>query len=256
LKIQSALASISGVKVLDVATGAGDFIDTLMKALKNYDCFVGIDISQKDLTAAKQRFSGQPVTLMPMKAEALEFADHSFDTVGMAHSLHHLETVDHALAEMARVLKPGGTLIIEEEMCDGPQTEAQTTNTLQHTWYAQIDSLLGETHNPPFTKHRIEQAIRTLQFERVDLFESTRPVECLFCEKKVDCEDPKRAEDIASSLKEIDKNLRRLKQIADSNARTKLQKIGEQLKARNREFGNTHPPVLLAIGKKALDPAS
>ena len=47
VEIRAKLGSISGGKVLDAATGSGVFIDTLMKALKNYDSFVGIDISKK-----------------------------------------------------------------------------------------------------------------------------------------------------------------------------------------------------------------
>ncbi|MCW3981740.1 MAG: class I SAM-dependent methyltransferase, partial [Candidatus Bathyarchaeota archaeon] len=187
-----------------------------------------------------------------MKAESLEFDDNSFDTVCMAYSLHHLDTVDRVLAEMHRVLKPGGTIIIQEEFCDGKQTEAQKTNILQHAWDAQIDSLLGETHNPTFTKRRIEKAIRKLQFERVAMFASTHPVECLFCEKKFRCANPKREEEVEGSLKEINDNLRRLKEAVDLEARTRLQKIGEDLKERTRQFGNAHPPILLAIGKKAL----
>lgn len=252
VEIRSKLGSISGGKVLDVATGSGDFIDTLMKTLKNYDCFVGIDISKKDLESAKKRFKDQPVKLMEMNAESLEFDDNSFDTVCMAYSLHHLERVDKVLTEIHRVLKPGGNLIIQEEFCDGKQTRAQKTNILQHAWDAQIDSLLGKTHKTTFTKHRIEKAIGSLQLERVEIFESTHPVECLFCEKKFRCDDPKSKEEISRSLKEIDDNLKRLEEIADPKARIRLRKVGEELRERNKKFGNAHPSVLLAIGRKAL----
>ena len=251
VKIGIKLGSISGGKVLDVATDSGDFIDTLMKALKDYDCFVGIDISKKDLESAKKRFTDQSVKLMEMNAESLEFDDNSFDMVCMAYSLHHLDKIYKVLAEMRRVLKPGGNLIIQEEFCDGKQTEAQKTNILQHAWYAQIDSLLGETHKATFTKHRIKEVIGNLQFERVEIFESTHPVECLFCEKRFRCEDPKRKEKFNGSLKEIDDGLKRLKEVADPKARIRLQKIGEELKERNRKFGNAHPSVLLVIGRKA-----
>ena len=115
LNIRNKLSAISGGKVLDVATGSGEFIDTLIKALKDYDCFTGIDISRKDLESAKKRFRDKPVKLIEMNAESLEFDDNSFDTVGMAYSLHHLERTDKVLAEMHRVLKPGGNLIIQEE---------------------------------------------------------------------------------------------------------------------------------------------
>ncbi len=250
VKIRVKLGLISGGKVLDVATGSGDFIDTLMKALKDYDCFVGIDISRKDLRSAKKRFRDRPVKLMFMNAESLEFDDDSFDTVCMAYSLHHLDGIYKVLAEMYRVLKPDGNFIIQEEFCDGKQTEAQKTNLLQHTWDAQIDSLLGETHKTTFTRDRIEEVIGNLQLEQVEMFESTHPVECLFCEKKFRCDDPKSQEEIDGSLKEIDDNLKRLKEVADPKARIRLRKIGEELKERNRKFGNAHPSVLFAIGRK------
>jgi ubiquinone/menaquinone biosynthesis C-methylase UbiE len=252
MEIRSKLGSVSGGKVLDIATGSGDFIDTLMKTLKNYECFVGIDISQKNLGSAKKRFRDKPVKLMEMNAESLEFDDGSFDTVCMAYSLHHLERIDKVLAEMRRVLKPGGNLIIQEEFFDGNQNKAQKTNLLQHAWEAQIDSLLGEFHKTTLTKHRIEEIISNLQLESVEIFESTHPVECLFCERKFKCDNPKSEEEIDRSLKEIDDNLKRLKEIADPEARVRLQKTGEELKERNRKFGNAHPSILLAIGKKTL----
>ncbi|OGD45753.1 hypothetical protein A3K79_06645 [Candidatus Bathyarchaeota archaeon RBG_13_46_16b] len=252
VKILSKLGSISGGKVLDVATGSGDFVDTLMKALKDYDCFVGIDISAKDLESAKKRFRGQPVELMEMNAESLQFDDNHFDTVCMAYSLHHLDRTDKVLAEMRRVLKPGGNLIIQEEFCDGKQTEAQKTNILQHAWDAQIDSLLGKTHKATLTKHRTKEAIGNLLLEPIEIFESTHPAECLFCEKKFRCDDPKSEKEIDSPLKEIEDNLKRLKEVADPKDRIRLEKLGEELKERNRKFGNAHPPVLFAIGRKPL----
>jgi SAM-dependent methyltransferase len=252
VEIRAKLGSISGGKVLDVATGSGDFIDTLMKALKNYDCFVGIDISRKDLESAEKRFRERSVKLVEMNAESLEFDDNSFDTVSMAYSLHHLVRIDKVLAEMRSVLKPGGHLIIQEEFCDGKQTEAQKTHILQHAWDAQIDSLMGKTHKATFTKHRIKKAIGCLMLEPVEIFESTHPVKCLFCEKKFRCDDPKSEKEIDSSIKEIEDNLKRLKEVADPKDRIRLGRLGEELKERNREFGNAHPPVLFAIGRKPL----
>jgi len=253
-KMAKELESISGGKVLDVATGSGDFIDTLMKILKDYDGFVGIDISKKDLESAKKRFLGQPVKLMEMNAESLEFDDNSFDTVCMADSLHHLERIDKVLAEICRVLKPSGNLIIQEEFCNGKQTRAQKTKVLQEAWVAKIDSLLGKTHKTTFTRQRIEKAIRNLKLNWVEILESTHPVECLFCEKRFRCDDARNEQEIGRSLKEIDDNQKRLKEIANPKARMRLQKIGEELKERNRKFGNAHPSVLLAIGRKVLMP--
>jgi ubiquinone/menaquinone biosynthesis C-methylase UbiE len=250
VEMRTKLGLISGGKVLDIATGKGDFINTLMKTLKNYDSFVGIDISEKDLESAKKRFKDQPVELLKMNAESLEFSDNSFDTVSMAYALHHLDKIDKALAEMQRVLKPHGNLIIQEEFSDGNQTEAQKTNLLQHTWDAEIDTLLGKTHKPTFPEHRIKELISNLKLEQVQILESTHQVKCLSCEKRYKCDNPKNEETIKDQIKEIDDNLKRLQEIADPKTRATLQKKGEELKKRNRKFGNANPRLLLAIGRK------
>lgn len=250
IEMRTKLGSISGGKVLDIATGTGDFINVLMKTLKNYDSFVGVDTSNKDLESAKKRFKDQPVELFEMNAEFLEFGDNSFDTVSMSYAIHHIDKIDKVLAEMQRVLKPGGNLIIQEEFCDGNQTEAQKTNLLQHTWDAEIDTLLGKTHKPTFTRRRIKELINNLKLEQVEILESTYPVKCLSCEKRHKCEDPKNEENIQDQIKEIDDNLKRLQDIVDPETRTKLQKKGEELKKRTRKFGNASPSLLLAIGRK------
>ncbi len=248
-QIRGRLASLSGGEVLDVATGTGDFIDTLMKTLKSYESFIGIDISKKDLASAQKRFADQPVKLLEMNAESLQWDDNAFDTISMAHSIHHLQQPDKVLAEMHRVLKPGGHLILEEEFRDGKQTEAQRTNLLQHAWEAQIDSLLGETHHKSFTKTRISALVRTLPLDHLEIFESTHPVECLNCERRFTC-DPKSEAEIQRSLQEIEDNLKRLEKVANPKLRVKLQKMSETLKTRTRKFGNAHPSIVLAIGRK------
>ena len=250
VEARNRLGSISGGKILDVATGPGDYIQTLMKALKNYDTFVGIDILKEDLESAKKRFINQPVKLLEMNAESMEFNDYSFDTACMAYSLHHLDRIDKVLTEMLRVLKPGGTILIQEEFRDGKQTDAQKTNILQHAWDAQIDSLLGKTHKMIFTKQEIQGILEGLQLEEVEVFESTRPIECLFCEDKFKCEDPFWEDRISISTKEIDDNIKRLAEVADLKTRKKLLEKGEKLKERNRKFGTTPPSTLLIVAKK------
>jgi ubiquinone/menaquinone biosynthesis C-methylase UbiE len=251
VKIRAKLGTISGGRVLDVGTGLGEFIDTLMKTLRDYDNFTGIDISLKDLKSARKRFKDQPVSLMEMNAESLEFDHSSFDTVCISYSLHHLGRIDLVLSEMLRVLKPRGNFILQEEFCDGQQTEAQKTSMLQHAWDAQIDSLLGTTHTTIFTKQRIEAIINNLQLERVEIFESTHAVQCLFCDDRFRCEDPKNEEAIERSLNEISNNLQRLKKISDQKTRIRLQKTAEKLKERNRKFGNANPSLIFATGLKA-----
>ncbi len=75
----------------------------------------------------------------------------SFDAVSSSSSLHHLEDLPRCMAEMLRVLKPGGHLIIRETHGD-TMAPAQLTDVYLHRWAAEIDSALGSTHNPVFAR--------------------------------------------------------------------------------------------------------
>ncbi len=249
-KIEKRLKSISGGKVLDIATGDGDFIHTLMNTLKDYDSFVGIDSSKKEVESAKKRFERQPIEIMEMNAEALEFENGSFDAVCISFSLHHLSRIDKVLAEMKRVLKTGGYFIVQEMFCDGDQNEAQRTKILQHHWNAEIDSLLGVPHYKTFTKQKIKDVANNLRLKEVEVFESTHMVKCLFCEEKFECEDPKYEKIIKLRIKGIDNALERLKNHPDLKTKNRLKEEGEKLRERIKKFGLAEASHLFSIGKK------
>ncbi|MGY5875884.1 MAG: class I SAM-dependent methyltransferase, partial [Candidatus Thorarchaeota archaeon] len=123
LDIQNRLQSMSGGRILDVGTQHGSFISTLMKSMRDYEEFVGIDILEENLEKARESFSDGPVKFELMNAEELSFDDESFDTVSISFSLHHLENVRAVLGEMVRVLKPEGHLIIQEMFSDDDQSD-------------------------------------------------------------------------------------------------------------------------------------
>lgn len=251
-EIRRRLGRISGGKILDVATGSGDFINTLMKMLKNYDCFVGIEISSKDLGSARKKFEGQPVEFLEMNAEYLKFENNVFDTVCIGYALHHLQNVDRVLAEMKRVLKPGGCLIIQEEFSDGEQSEAQKTDILRHHWDSEIDSMLGIAHHRTFPMQKIKEIIDGLQLSELEIFESTHPVRCLICDRRFDC-DPRIGKGdvtVDQFAKEIDDNIRRLDGRANSEIRERLKNEGERLKERMRKQGVAAASSLFFIGRK------
>jgi ubiquinone/menaquinone biosynthesis C-methylase UbiE len=248
-EIRKKLKGISGGRILDVATGSGDFINTLMKMLKNYDCFVGIDISRKDLESAKKRFEKKPVEFLEMDAEYLKFEDNSFDTVCTGYSLHHLGNIDIVLAEMKRVLTPDGYFIVQEEFSDGKQNEAKKTDILRHHWDSEVDSLLGTIHRKTYPKQKIKDIMNSLRLSKLETFESTYPVRCLICDRKSDCEG-KGEVTVDQFAKEIDDNLTRLDGHADLEIQKRLKKEGERLKERMRKYGAANASNLFFIGRK------
>ncbi len=105
----SAVAPQPGERVLDVATGTGMVAAEL---LSRCECsVVGIDQSAEMLAAARARFAAAPgahVELVEGQAEALPFADESFDALTVTYLLRYVEDPRATMTELARVVRPGG----------------------------------------------------------------------------------------------------------------------------------------------------
>ena len=138
-------------RVLDVATGTGDFAFAIAKKLQKGSEVVGVDLSEQMLEIGRQKVlrrdglhlmqsSGNEIELAweeSLKAvsfsdnsdqsetyvnislqqgdvEQLAFADGSFDRVSVAFGIRNFEHLEQGLSEMCRVLRPGGKLVILE----------------------------------------------------------------------------------------------------------------------------------------------
>ncbi len=101
-----------GAVALDVCCGTADLAIELGRLAPT----VGVDFCQPMLARGmeKVRRSGRPVRLLAGDALALPFADASFDVVTVAFGIRNVVDLDGALAEMRRVLKPGGKAAILE----------------------------------------------------------------------------------------------------------------------------------------------
>ena len=95
-----------GGRVLDVATGTGLVASEL---LRHGFAVTGVDQSAEMLAAACARF-GDTVELVESSAEALPFADASFDHLTVTYLLRYVHDPGATLAELARVVRPGGVV--------------------------------------------------------------------------------------------------------------------------------------------------
>ncbi len=101
--------NLAGMRVLDVACGGGE--NSIFFRERGCDV-VGVDISDAQCRIFRRRFPGSLVVTGSM-AE-LAFAEGSFDVV-VTESLHHSHpNLDRTLAEISRVLKPGGRFLLWE----------------------------------------------------------------------------------------------------------------------------------------------
>jgi len=105
-----------GDQVLDIAGGTGDMAQAFAKEVGPTGCVVHTDINLAMLRQGRDRLTDQGV-LLPTSvcdAEQLPFTDQRFNLVCVAFGLRNMTHKDRALREMARVLKPGGKLLVLE----------------------------------------------------------------------------------------------------------------------------------------------
>jgi demethylmenaquinone methyltransferase/2-methoxy-6-polyprenyl-1,4-benzoquinol methylase len=94
--------------VLDVACGTGLVARELVR---EHGCrVVGLDQSEEMLAEARRRANGR-VELVEGSAEALPFVDAEFDALTFTYLLRYVEDPAATLAELARVVRPGGTMV-------------------------------------------------------------------------------------------------------------------------------------------------
>lgn len=102
--------------ILDVATGTADL--AISQAKLNPDKIYGIDIADQMLDIGRDKIKkkglGHLITLQNGDSEALSFKDNTFDAVTVAFGVRNFEDLDKGLAEMNRILKPGGIAVILE----------------------------------------------------------------------------------------------------------------------------------------------
>jgi len=105
-----------GDRVLDIAGGTGDLARAFAKKVGPRGRVVLTDINEAMLTRGRDRLldDGLVVPSALCDAEKLPFAPGSFDLVSVAFGLRNMTHKDLALAEMNRVLRPGGRLLVLE----------------------------------------------------------------------------------------------------------------------------------------------
>lgn len=143
----------AGRAVLDAACGVGygsAYLDEVAASV------LGIDVSSAAVSYARGRYSSATVTFRQMDVESLELADGSFDVVCSFETIEHVRDPERVLAEFARVLAPGGLLVVS------------------------TPHVAVTTHTPPNPHHRVEysradfEALLRGRFAEVEIYGQRR----------------------------------------------------------------------------------
>ena len=104
--------------ILDIATGTGDLAIQFAEKTGPKATIIGLDLSEGMLAVARKKVAGKPIsekiTFVQGDSEALPFEDNLFDAITVSFGIRNFENLEKGLAEIFRVLRPGGIFVILE----------------------------------------------------------------------------------------------------------------------------------------------
>jgi demethylmenaquinone methyltransferase / 2-methoxy-6-polyprenyl-1,4-benzoquinol methylase len=116
-KVIILVAATAPKAVLDIATGTGDLAISLAKNT-SAKRIVGLDISEGMLAVGRKKIAAKnlsdKIEMVQADSEALPFDDNTFDAITVAFGVRNFENLEKGLAEIHRVLKPGGIFVVLE----------------------------------------------------------------------------------------------------------------------------------------------
>jgi ubiquinone/menaquinone biosynthesis C-methylase UbiE len=111
-KVLRHLPKREGLRLLDVAIGDGVYLPWLPESWS----VVGIDVSRVQLANCRKQAEGRDVRLVLGEAEDLPVRDGAFDACLSIGAFNYFNDPERALREMARAVRPGGTIVISDEI--------------------------------------------------------------------------------------------------------------------------------------------
>ncbi|MGZ8622189.1 MAG: bifunctional demethylmenaquinone methyltransferase/2-methoxy-6-polyprenyl-1,4-benzoquinol methylase UbiE [Solirubrobacterales bacterium] len=148
-----------GSDALDICCGTGDLALELRRAIGPDGRVVGSDFSEPMLALARTKSGEQGLAVEFGWADALDlpYGDAGFDAVTVGFGARNLADLDKGLAEMARVLRPGGRLVILE--ITRPQREPLAS--FYSLWFDRLVPLLGSVAGDSDAYSYLPESVRS-----------------------------------------------------------------------------------------------
>ena len=128
----------AGQRALDCCTGTGDLAIALAERVTPAGEVIGIDFSERMLAEAREKATGDGAPrFIAADATDLPFDDDSFDAAAVAFGIRNIPNAGAALAEMARVVRPGGRVVVLEI------TVPERLRRLSEIWFQRVVPRLG-----------------------------------------------------------------------------------------------------------------
>ena len=149
-----------GERAVDVGTGTGALALALAPLVREV---VGVDREPALLERARER-APENATFVEGDATALPFPDGSFDLTGTLRTLHHVHRPELAVAELARVTRPQGRVLVVDQLAPVDPLDALALDRFERARAADHERLLSDQDlRGLFDAHRL-QLIRERRF--------------------------------------------------------------------------------------------
>jgi ubiquinone/menaquinone biosynthesis C-methylase UbiE len=158
--VRRALALQGGEQVLDIGVGPGFLAAEIAAEVGPRGRVCGIDPSESMLAIARTRagqVGGVPVELKPGDANNIPYPDAGFDVVTTTQVLEYVQDIPGALAEIRRVLRPGGCVLVLDTDWDSVVWHS-TDRARMRRVLAAFEAHLSDPHLPRTLHRSLEDA--------------------------------------------------------------------------------------------------
>jgi len=175
--VLDALRLRDGSRVLDLGCGLGEVTFRVAQLVAPRGRATGVDVSTNMIDEARRRAEGRglPVDFEVGDSQALRFANGAFDAVRAERMLMHVPDAERAIAEMARVIAPGGRIAVldfdwETQVCDSPHKDTTRTialtfcDSMKNGWIGRRMPRLFRAHGITDVAVRNEMVFVTYEF--------------------------------------------------------------------------------------------
>lgn len=157
------LALRTGERVLDVGSGPGLLVQSMAEQVGPAGAVMGVDLSESMVAIAREHCRQQPwVRFEVSEATSLPYADAEFDVVVCTQVLEYVPNVQHAIHELARVLRPGGRFLVMDTDWESCVWSTEDT-TRMRTMLAEWDRHCAHPQLPRSLKERLARGCLSVE---------------------------------------------------------------------------------------------
>ncbi len=143
---------------LEFGCGGGGFLRYVLDRNTSFNTVTAVDINPKSVEKARATLADVDIRFIVQEKLPLDIEADHFSTITLSNTLHHLQDKPAVLAELMRLIKPQGQIVITE-LISNDLTEAEHTYCHFHGLRAEIDRLNGIFHDSTYSSDEIENLV-------------------------------------------------------------------------------------------------